>query len=79
MKIVSSKKSAQMIVCYFIIDTLPLAERWCSHHPRTSCCPMLQNFVAIQSTKYGLKHMVLDMNRDGRTSLDGSLWTKIVK
>jgi hypothetical protein len=26
-KIVSSKKSAQMIVCYFVTDTLALAER----------------------------------------------------
>jgi len=25
-KIVSSKKSTQMIVCYFIVDTLALAE-----------------------------------------------------
>jgi len=27
MKIVSLKKSAQMIVCYFVIDTLALAEQ----------------------------------------------------
>jgi hypothetical protein len=26
-KIMSSKKSAQVIVCYFVVDTLALAER----------------------------------------------------
>jgi hypothetical protein len=46
-KIVNSKKSTQMIVCYFVVDTLALAEQQCSHHLRTWCYPMPQNFVAI--------------------------------
>jgi len=46
-KIMNSKKSVQMIMCYFVVDTLALVERWCFHHPRTWCCPMPQNFVAI--------------------------------
>ncbi len=58
-KIVSSKKQIQMIMRYFVTDTLALAEQY--HHPRTWCCPMPQNFVTIQSTKYGLKHTVSDM------------------
>jgi hypothetical protein len=36
-KIVNSKKSAQMIVCCFITNTLALVEQLCSHHPRTWC------------------------------------------
>ncbi len=58
MKIVSSKKSVQMIVCYFVADTLALEERSCSHHPKTWCYPMPQNFVAIQSTRYDLKNII---------------------
>jgi hypothetical protein len=50
-KIVSSKKLAQMIVCCFIVNTLAMVERLCFHHPRTWCCPMPQNFVKIQSTR----------------------------
>jgi hypothetical protein len=52
MKLMSLKKSAQMIVCYFIANTLALVEQYCFHHPRTWCCPMPQNFVAIQNTSY---------------------------
>jgi hypothetical protein len=48
----SSKKLAQMIVCYFEVDTLALAEQQCSHHTRTWCCPMPKFFVAIQSISY---------------------------
>ncbi len=62
MKIVSSKKSIQMIVCYFVDDTLALAEQKCFHHPKTWCCPMPQNFVAIQSisNKVLTKSMMLN-------------------
>jgi len=55
------KKLAQMIMCYFVVDTLALVEHSCSHHPKTWCCPMPQNFVAIQSIKYVLKNIISDM------------------
>jgi hypothetical protein len=51
-KFVSLKKSAQKIVCYFVADTWAPAQRSCSHHPRTCCCPIPQNFVIVRNTNY---------------------------
>jgi hypothetical protein len=44
-----------MIVCYFVADTLALVDQQCSHHSKTWCCPMPQNFVAI----HNISHKVL--------------------
>jgi predicted outer membrane lipoprotein len=46
------KKSAQTIVCYFVPDTLVLAEWYYFHHLRTWCCLMPKKIVALQSTNY---------------------------
>ncbi len=51
-RIVNSKILVQMVVCYFVTDTLVLDEYYYFHHPRTWCCPMPQNFVTVRSTNY---------------------------
>jgi hypothetical protein len=61
-KIVSSKKRVQMIVCYSVVDTLTLVERKCCHHLKTWCCPMPQNFVRIQSITHKVLTQPLQLN-----------------
>jgi hypothetical protein len=39
-------------MCYFVNDTLALAEQKYFHHPKTWCCPMPQKFGPIQNTSY---------------------------
>jgi hypothetical protein len=58
-KIVSSKKSAQRIVCYFIVDSLVLVERYYSHHLKTWCFPMPQSYIAIHNTRYKCRNPTL--------------------
>jgi hypothetical protein len=82
MKILTSKKSTQMIVCYFV--ALALAEQQCSHHPRTWCCLMPQNFVAIQNTNYKVltQHIIWRIrcvNGDERQRMDVNGWMDVHK
>jgi hypothetical protein len=64
----SSKKLAQMIVCYFVADTFDWAVVLSSFEDIVlSHAPKLCNNII---TRYGLKNIVLDMNDDGRTSMD---------
>jgi len=51
-----------MIVCYFIVNTLALVKRLCSHHSKRWCCPMAQNFVEIQSTSYKVLTQPMQLN-----------------
>jgi hypothetical protein len=69
-KIVNSKKSTQMIVCYFIANTLAFVEQSCFHHSKTWCCPKPQNFIVIQNTGYKVFNTTyeIEYNRNGKVS-----------